>query len=122
MNARRWDLIGDDCVRRDADLAFSMTWTYNGVGIDLTGHVLEFKIRLLDGSGAPIVTLDNAANGGITLANQSTNPGKAFFLLTHAQIAGAFSAGRYSYTVRDLTGGGITPMWLGIIEFQGPTS
>jgi len=127
---RRWDLIGDDCVRRDADLAFAILWTYNGVGIDLTGHVLELKIRLADGSGNALLTIDNAANGGITLADQSivlTDPrnpnqrGGAFYRITQAQIA-ALAPGRYSYTTRDLTGGGITSMWLGFIEFAGPTS
>ena len=122
MNVQRLDFIGPDYVRRDADLAFAMTWRYAGVGIDLTGHVLEFKIRLADGSGAPIVTLDNAGNGGITLADQILYRGKAFYLLTQAQILAALFTGVYSYTARDLTGGGITPMWLGLIEFGGPAS
>jgi hypothetical protein len=128
MNSARLDLVGDDdFVRRDADLAFSILWSYLGQGIDLTGHVLELKIRqrkagAVDGIGSPLIILDNATNGGITLADQSLTPGKAFYLLTQAQIIAATYPGIYFYTARDLTGGGITPMWYGLIEFRGPNT
>lgn len=123
MNADRLDFVGPaDLVRRDADLSFSMTWTIDGVGINLTGHVIEWKIRAKDGSGPALITLDNAGNGGITLADQSASPGLAYFRLTQAQIAALFLPGTYSHSARDTTLGGIAPLFVGLIEFGGPSS
>jgi hypothetical protein len=126
----RLDFVADNAVRRDADLSFSMTWRYNGAGIDLTGHVLELKVRKIDSEGLPIgnalITLDNAGNGGITLADQSDvvngGRGKAYYVMSQARIVGNTSAGRYFYTARDTSTGGITPMFWGYMEFVGPES
>lgn len=99
------------CVQDNGSFHREVTYTSDSSPVDITGASIKMEIRQAGPGSTLLLTLDNASNGGITIATDPTT-GVYTITGTNANVQAILSAagetaGKYDYEVILITSGGV---------------